>query len=194
MRRISPTQFEVRHHNWRPTRDLDVLIVQPDRMSRAVALIAAALAGLAATPAAFANDSVAETAAGGLVLGQSRDIDMVSEDLYLSPARSPGPLRLPQPRAARRAHHVAFPMPDRDLSAEEGEEVAWPSDFRTRVAGRPVRMQVERQATLHGADHSALLPGSAFRSPPGRTATRVAGRGIAPPAALAARRGSPDSA
>jgi hypothetical protein len=29
VRRISPTQFEVRHRNWRPARDLHVLIVQP---------------------------------------------------------------------------------------------------------------------------------------------------------------------
>ena len=31
VRRISPTQFEVRHRNWRPTRDLNVLIVQPSQ-------------------------------------------------------------------------------------------------------------------------------------------------------------------
>ena len=29
IRKISPTQFEVRHRNWRPTRDLNVLIVEP---------------------------------------------------------------------------------------------------------------------------------------------------------------------
>jgi hypothetical protein len=123
-------------------------------MSRYAALIAAAVAG---ATAALANDSVAETAAGGLVLRQSRDIDMVSEDLYLSrlEVRVRYDFRNRSPRDVRVT--VAFPMPDRDLSAEEGEEVAWPSDFRTRVAGRPVRMQVERRATLHGADHSALL-------------------------------------
>jgi hypothetical protein len=31
VRKISPTQFEVRHRNWRPTRDLNVLIVEPRR-------------------------------------------------------------------------------------------------------------------------------------------------------------------
>jgi hypothetical protein len=29
VRKISPTQFEVRHQNWRPDRDLDILIVKP---------------------------------------------------------------------------------------------------------------------------------------------------------------------
>ena len=28
VRRISPTQFEIRRRNWRPTRDLDVLILR----------------------------------------------------------------------------------------------------------------------------------------------------------------------
>ncbi len=29
VRRISPTRFEVRHRNWRPTRDLHILIATP---------------------------------------------------------------------------------------------------------------------------------------------------------------------
>jgi hypothetical protein len=31
IRKISPTRFEVRHKNWRPTRDLHVLIIEPKR-------------------------------------------------------------------------------------------------------------------------------------------------------------------
>ena len=31
VRKISPTQFEMRKRNWRPTRDLDVLILEPRR-------------------------------------------------------------------------------------------------------------------------------------------------------------------
>jgi hypothetical protein len=123
-------------------------------MRPAAALIACALAGAGT---ALANDSVAETAAGGLVLVRNHYIDMVSEDLYLSrlEVRVRYVFRNRAPRDVRVT--IAFPMPDRDLSAEEGEEVAWPSDFRTRVAGRPVRMEVERRATLRGADYSALL-------------------------------------
>jgi Domain of unknown function (DUF4424) len=73
-------------------------------MRRALLPIAAAF-GLAG--AALANDSAAETAAGGLLLRQSREIDMVSEDLrYVFRNRSRRPVRT----------IVAFPHPDRDLS------------------------------------------------------------------------------
>jgi len=106
---------------------------------------------------ALANDSVAETAAGGLVLRQSRDIDMVSEDLYLSrlEVRVRYVFRNRSPRPIRTV--VAFPMPGRDLAAEEEGDIAWPADFRTRADGRAVTMRVERRAMLGGADHSALL-------------------------------------
>ena len=123
-------------------------------MSRAL-LPFVALLGLAT--AALANDSVAETAAGGLVLTQSRDIDMVSEDLYLSrlEVRVRYVFRNRSGRPVRTL--VAFPMPDRDLAAEEEGDIAWPADFRTRVDGRAIAMRVERKAMLRGADHSALL-------------------------------------
>jgi uncharacterized protein DUF4424 len=125
-------------------------------MRRALLLPAAAALGLGT--AALANDSVAESAAGGLVLRQSRDIDMVSEDLYVSrlEVRVRYVFRNRSPRPVTTI--VAFPMPDRDLAAEEGE-IAWPSDFRTRVAGRAVAMRVERRAMLNSVDHSALLSG-----------------------------------
>ena len=104
-----------------------------------------------------ANDSVAEMAAGGLVLRQTDDIDMLSEDLYVSADRirvsyvfrnrRPGDVRVT----------VAFPMPDRDLSETRYQEAVFPRDFATRVDGRPVRMRVERKAMRGGVDHSALL-------------------------------------
>jgi len=118
-------------------------------------LLALALCALAAP--ALANDSVAETAAGGLVLVPNDAIDMVSEDLYVSRLqvrvryvfrnRTRAPVRVT----------VAFPMPDQELAEDEDGEVAWPSNFETRVAGRAVPMQVERRAMLNGVDHTALL-------------------------------------
>jgi hypothetical protein len=123
-------------------------------MSRYAALFACALA---AAGAAFANDSIAEMAAGGLVLRQSGDIDMVSEDLYVSAERvrvgyvfrnrSPRPITT----------IVAFPMPDRELALEYESDVSYPGDFRTTVEGRPVRMSAERRAMARGVDQSALL-------------------------------------
>jgi hypothetical protein len=123
-------------------------------MSRAFLPIAALL-GLAA--AALANDSTAEMAAGGLVLRQSADIDMVSEDLYVSAAQIR--VRYVFRNRSRRpiATTVAFPMPDRELALEYESDVSYPGDFRTTVEGRPVRMSVERKAMARGVDQSALL-------------------------------------
>jgi hypothetical protein len=126
-------------------------------MSRRIALIAAALVALAAMPAAWANDSSAEKAAGGLVLRQSRDIDMVSEDLFVSPAQVRVHYVFRNRSARPVTTIVAFPMPDRDLIYEMESEVSYPADFHTMVEGRPVRMSVERKAMVHGVDRSAAL-------------------------------------
>ncbi|HEX8261808.1 MAG TPA: DUF4424 domain-containing protein [Allosphingosinicella sp.] len=111
-----------------------------------------------AAPAA-ANDSTAEHAAGGLVLTRSADIDMVSEDLFVSArlVRVRYVFRNRSPRDIRTT--VAFPMPDRDLGEANFSDVAYPEDFRTTVDGRPVTMAVERKALLKGADRTALLAG-----------------------------------
>ncbi|HEV2746148.1 MAG TPA: DUF4424 family protein [Allosphingosinicella sp.] len=129
---------------------------------------------LASAPApAVANDSIAETAAGGLVLKQSADIDMLSENLFVSAEqvrvryvfrnRSGRDLRLT----------VAFPMPERDLAAERESDVAFPSDFRTSVDGAPVKTQVERKAMLGGTDHGRTLAGLGMPISPA-----ASGRGI----------------
>jgi hypothetical protein len=122
-------------------------------MSRALLLLAA----LALAAPVLANDSVAVTAAGGLVLVPNDQIDMLSEDLYVS--RQEVRVRYVFRNRARAPVRVtiAFPMPDRDLAIEEEGDVAWPDDFHTRVAGREVPMRVERRALLNGADHTALL-------------------------------------
>ncbi len=123
-------------------------------MKPALPIILAALA--LAAPAA-ANDSTAEHAAGGLVLTRSADIDMVSEDLFVSAGevRVRYVFRNRSPKEIRTL--VAFPMPDRDLREERQMDVAYPSGFETRVDGRPVAMKVERKAVLSGADHTAAL-------------------------------------
>ena len=127
-------------------------------MSRTKLIVAGGLvAALALGQASLANDSSAEKAAGGLVLRQNRDIDMVSEDLFISPAlvrvRYVFRNRAAQPRRIT----VAFPMPDRDLSYEMESEVAYPGEFHTMVEGRPIRMSVERRALLNGIDRTAEL-------------------------------------
>jgi hypothetical protein len=117
--------------------------------------LAILLAALAA-PAA-ANDSTAGHAAGGLVLTRSADIDMVSEDLFVSAdqVRVRYVFRNRSPRDIRTT--VAFPMPDRDLTEAHFSDVAYPEDFRTMADGRPVAMAVERKARLGAADRTAAL-------------------------------------
>ena len=155
------------------------------------ALAARSPAALVAPAAALANDSVAETAAGGLVLRHSRDIDMVSEDLYVSAERGPGPLRLPQPRRARPVtHHRRLPdARPRPRHRDEGE-IAWPARFphpRRRPRRSRCRSSAGRCST--GVDHTrpADRARRADRRPRGRSgdatrrSTPCRARGAGPP-------------
>lgn len=119
--------------------------------------IAKILAALALAAPAAANDSTAEHAAGGLVLTRSADIDMVSEDLFVSADEVRVRYVFRNRSASDIRTVVAFPMPDRDLTQEREMDVAYPSGFQTRVDGRPVAMKVERKAVLAGTDRTALL-------------------------------------
>ncbi|HYJ84168.1 MAG TPA: DUF4424 domain-containing protein [Allosphingosinicella sp.] len=124
-------------------------------MKRSLALLTA----LALAAPAAANDSTAERAAGGLVLTRSADIDMVSEDLFVSAAevRVRYVFRNRGGRDIRTT--VAFPMPDRDRTEENFSDVAYPADFSTKVGGRTVAMAVERRALVKGVDRTAELKG-----------------------------------
>ena len=116
-----------------------------------------AVLGLGAAAVVQANDGVAEMAAGGLVIRQTRDIDMLSENLFVS-ADEIRVAYVFRNRSARPVRTiVAFPLPDRNLAEMGDGETSWPADFRTEVDGRPVRMQVEHRAFLRGTEHTALL-------------------------------------
>jgi uncharacterized protein DUF4424 len=115
-----------------------------------------ALAALAAAPAQ-ANDSTAEAAAGGLVLTQNSDIDMLSEDLFVSAEQVRVRYVFRNRSAADVRVTVAFPMPDRNFAELRYSDAAFPADFTTRVDGQPVRMQVERHVVARGVDHTALV-------------------------------------
>ncbi len=122
------------------------------------ARIAAAILVLAQSAgSASANDSTAMTSAGGLVLTRNDAIDMVSEDLFVSveQVRVHYVFRNRSPRDVNVT--VAFPMPDRDLSQLGHQDVGYPSDFHTMVAGRPVTAMLDRHAMARGRDRTALL-------------------------------------
>lgn len=106
---------------------------------------------------AIANDSTAEMGAGGLVLLRTDAIDMVSEDLYVSPdaVRVRYVFHNRTDKDVRTM--VAFPMPEENLAERDYGDVAYPHDFVTRVAGKPVTMALEQKAVLNGRDHTAML-------------------------------------
>ncbi|HEV7661442.1 MAG TPA: DUF4424 family protein [Allosphingosinicella sp.] len=120
-------------------------------------LVAAALAILVLAGDALANDSTATTAAGGLVLTRNDDIDMVSEDLFVSVEQVRVHYVFRNRSRRDISVTVAFPMPPRDLSQLGHADVGYPSDFHTMVAGRPVTAALERHTVAGGRDHTALL-------------------------------------
>jgi hypothetical protein len=126
-------------------------------MKQAWFLFVLILTGLGASTPGRANDGIAEREAGGLVFRTTRQIDMVSEDLYVSRERIRVRylFRNRTPRAVRLT--VAFPLPDHDLREDFYGETAYPRDFHTRVDGRLIRMRVEYRAFWRGAEHTALL-------------------------------------
>jgi hypothetical protein len=132
-------------------------------------LLAAGLAGLAT--AALANDSTATTGAGGLVLRQTNAIDMVSEDLYVSVEQIRVHYVFRNRTLRDVAVTVAFPMPDRDLSAMRETDVGYPSDFHTEVAGQNVAATLERHILARGRDQTALLEGLRVPLAPGADGT-----------------------
>ena len=111
---------------------------------------------LLAAPA-IANDSTAETAAGGLVLRHSDAIDMLSEDLYISAEQVRVSYVFRNQSGADVTTIVAFPLPPRDLELEAEMDVAYPREFRTSVAGQPVEMAVDRRAMLGEQDVTQRL-------------------------------------
>jgi len=114
-------------------------------------------ASVAIATAALANDTTASSAAGGLVLERTDDIDMVSEDLFVSADEVRVRYVFRNVSASNIDTIVAFPMPGRDLGAEYEGDVAYPSEFATRVGGKPIKAQLERKAMLKGKDYTELL-------------------------------------
>lgn len=125
-------------------------------------LAALVLAGLAlGSQPASANDSSAELAAGGLVLTRNADIEMTSEDLYVSADRVRVTYVFRNRSAQPVTTLVAFPMPD--VTGSE-DPISIPTEdptnflaFKTLVAGRPVKAAVEQKALVGEQDHTRLL-------------------------------------
>lgn len=126
-------------------------------------IAAAVTMGLALSLAApaLANDSTAELAAGGLVLTRDDDIEMRSEDLFISREEVVVKYRFLNTAAADKTVRVAFPMPDVEYSESDiGIPTEDPENllgFTTLVDGRAVTAEVEQRAWKGDTDVTARL-------------------------------------
>lgn len=108
---------------------------------------------------AFANDSVAEIGAGGLILVHADAVTMAKEDLYVSPSKVKVDYVFHNNTDKDVTYLVAFPMPDIDPQdyAEISNGVPFPNadnflDFKVTVEGKEVVPDVEIKALSAGLD------------------------------------------
>ncbi len=105
-----------------------------------------------------ANDSTAELATGGLVFVKNNDVDMLSEDLFISLDEIRVHYRFLNKSDRDITVHVAFPLPDLKASSMD-DAVMIPTDdpvnfvgFTTTVDGRPVHADVEQKVLVNDRD------------------------------------------
>ena len=123
-----------------------------------------ALAGvwLFAGPA-FANDSTAEIGAGGLVLTRTADIDMRSEELFISENVVRVTYRFFNRSPADVSTRVAFPLPDIAYESQDSNLAIPDTDsenflgFTTWASGAAVKMSLEQKALVKGVDRTLYL-------------------------------------
>jgi hypothetical protein len=111
----------------------------------------------------FANDSTAELVTGGLTFSRSADIEMRSEDLFISTQQIRVTYRFFNHSNKDITELVAFPMPDVTVSNPD-QSIAVPTDdsenilgFATKVDGAPVVAKLEQKVLSRGVEHTAML-------------------------------------
>lgn len=116
---------------------------------------------LALSGAARANDTTAALEAGGLVFVPNDQVEMRSEDLFISEKEVRVSYVFHSNADKDTTVLVAFPMPD---ITQVEQDVAVPNpaspnflDFVTTVDGKPVDTKVELRATAFGLDRTQLL-------------------------------------
>lgn len=119
------------------------------------------LLGLLANTPALANDSTGYLAVGGLVLTQTANIEMRSEDLYISETEVRVRYRFFNKTNADIKTIVAFPIPNLPMLKDNEYNLPREEDnflgFKTTVDGTPVTNGIEQRAILKETDHTDLL-------------------------------------
>lgn len=144
-------------------------------------LLRAAILGIAAgvlATSAFANDSTAELATGGLVFVPNDNIEMRSEELTISAEEITVRYRFFNKSNDDVTVLVAFPMPEIKIS-DEDDNISIPTEdpvnilgFTTVVNGQPVKTEVQQRAFVNGIDRTQLLTSMNIPLAPHLQATR----------------------
>lgn len=121
------------------------------------------IAWLAVAGPAFANDSTAELGTGGLDFVQNENVEMRSEELFVSTDQIRVTYHFFNKSDQAVTNLVAFPMPDVTI-ADQDTSIAVPTEdpvnflaFSTQANGQPVTTQVEQKAFAKGIDRTAML-------------------------------------
>lgn len=114
------------------------------------------------TTPCMANDSEAALGVGGLVFQQSKHVEMLSEELFVSSEQIVVDYRFRNVGRVDSTSLIAFPLPEIRLDPDELDVSFYGDDddfikFSTLVDGVAVEMNVERKAMLQGRDEAATL-------------------------------------
>ncbi len=123
-----------------------------------------ALFAIALTSPALANDSTAALGAGGLQLVRNVEIELLSEDLYVSTKEVRVAYHFRNTTDKPVSYYVAFPLPAVDSTTPEEANFVLPDpesdnfvDFRVTVDGAPVEPAVWQAAFALDVDRSDVL-------------------------------------
>jgi hypothetical protein len=132
-------------------------------MKRSMRLLAVVAISLALVQTAQANDSTAELATGGLIFVQNPDVEMRSEDLYISTAEIRVRYRFFNKSDRDITVPVAFPMPEIRIEHQD-QNISVPTEdgvnllgFVTQIDGRRVETKVEQRVFAGGVDRTQFL-------------------------------------
>jgi hypothetical protein len=128
-----------------------------------IAGISAMLISMSLATAALANDSSAELAIGGLDFVQNPNVQMRSEQLFISLTQVRVTYHFFNTSAQPVTNLVAFPLPDITFDSPD-TNISIPTKdpvnfvgFTTTANGQKVATQVEQKAFAKGVDQTALL-------------------------------------
>jgi len=132
-------------------------------MRKTMCMIAVGAALLAGAPA-FADDSSAALAIGGIVFTKNTPVHMAAEDLAVSPKAVHIRFVFANDTATDVETLVAFPLPDIDLAEFWGSALGTVTEdpvnfvgFKVVVDGKPVSFKVEQRAFVKGKDVTDLI-------------------------------------